>query len=331
MFSAFLSFFKTTEEIKAVSTEEIKAVSTEEIKEVSTEEIKEVSTEEIKAVSTEEIKEVSTEEIKEVSTEEIKAVSTEEIKEVSTEEIKEVSTEEIKAVSTEEIKAVSTEEIKAVSTEDKKSTNHLLELFNKLHRGILYEELDILLKNAYSDSSIYTLKIIAHLRDDVFGRGERDLSKKAYRWLECNCEQQLIKNMELFIHKYGRWDDFIYLPLESNASNHYLALMSKQLTVDLENMKNGQAVSKVAKWIPSEKSNGYNHTGFNTELAKIMGLTNTALRKAYLTPLRKYISGIEKNEHVKPNFELKTHYSIDEMMDILSNSNYDDICYVEKF
>jgi hypothetical protein len=46
------------------------------------------------------------------------------------------------------------------------------------------------------------------------------------------------------------------------------------LTIDLENMKNGSVVSKVAKWIPSEKSSGYNHTGFNKELAKTMGLTN---------------------------------------------------------
>ena len=206
----------------------------------------------------------------------------------------------------------------------------MLELFNKSHRGILYEELEILLDRAYTESPIYTLKCLAYLRDSVSGRGERDLSKKAYRWLETNYDWQLIKNMELFIHKYGRWDDFIYLPLGSNASNHYLSLMSKQLIVDLENMKNGQAVSKVAKWIPSEKSSGYNHTGFNSELAKMMGLTNALLKKTYLTPLRKYISGIEQHECTETDFEFKTDYSVDEMMDILSNSKYDDICCVEK-
>jgi hypothetical protein len=206
-----------------------------------------------------------------------------------------------------------------------------LELFNKSHRGILYEELEILLERAYTESPIYTLKCLAHLRDTVIGRGERDLSKKSYRWLETNCDWQLIKNMELFIHKYGRWDDFVYLPLGSNASNHYLLLIDKQLTIDLENMKNGCAVSKVAKWIPSEKSSGYNHTGFNKELAKTMGLTNAILKKTYLTPLRKYISGMEQqSECMETKFEWKPDYSVDEMMDLLSNSQYDDVCCVEK-
>ncbi len=267
----------------------------------------------------------NTEVLKEVSTDVTTENSTEVSAEVPTENSTEVPTENSTEVPTENSTEVSTD----VTTEN--STNHLLELFNKSHRGILYEELDILLKNSYAETPIYTLKCLAHLRDTVTGRGERDLSKKAYRWLETNCEIQLIKNMELFIHKYGRWDDFVYLPLGSNASNHYLTLMSKQLTVDLENMKNGRVVSKVAKWIPSEKSSGYNHTGFNGELAKMMGLSNAALKKTYLTPLRKYISGMEQQECTEIKFEFKTNYSMDEMMGILSNSQYDDICFIEKF
>jgi hypothetical protein len=245
-------------------------------------------------------------------------------------EKKELITEEIKVEAKVEAKVEEKMDEK-VDEKVEEPTNHLLELFNKLHRGILYEDLDILLKHAYTESPIYTLKCLAHLRDAVTGRGERDLSKKAYRWLETNCDWQLIKNMELFIHKYGRWDDFVYLPLGSNASNHYLLLIDKQLTIDLENMKNGCAVSKVAKWIPSEKSSGYNHTGFNKELAKTMGLTNAILKKTYLTPLRKYISGMEQqSECMETKFEWKPDYSVDEMMDLLSNSQYDDVCCVEK-
>jgi hypothetical protein len=201
---------------------------------------------------------------------------------------------------------------------------HLTELFNRSHRGILYEELDCLLKNAYAESPIYTLKCLAYLRS---GRGERDLSKKAYRWLQHNCEHQLIKNMELFINKYGRWDDFIYLPLETDTSTHYLTLMCKQLHADLENMKNGNKTSNVAKWIPSEKSNGHNHKEFNRELAKMMGISSGKLRKTYLTPLRKYIS-IETQERSEM---CKTECSLEEIIRIISDSYYDDICCVEKF
>ena len=202
-----------------------------------------------------------------------------------------------------------------------------MELFNKSNRGIEYEELEQLLKNAYKESQIYTLKCIAHIRD----KNERDLSKKCYRWMQQNCEDQLIKNMELFIHKYGSWDDFIYLPLESKASKYCMKLMCRQLTVDLENMKTGNAVSYLAKLIPSEKSKAYNHTGFNAGLAKMMELHCVNLRKTYLTPLRKYISEMEQSECIQNNFKIKLDYSVDEMMEILSNSHYDDICCVEKF
>ena len=195
-------------------------------------------------------------------------------------------------------KEESKEDVKEETKEESKeeSINHLLELFNKTHRGMLYEELDRLLQKSYSESPMYTLKCIAYIRDINCGRGERDLSKKAYRWLEKWHETHLIKNTELFITKYGRWDDFIYLPLGSNSSNYYLSLMSKQLTVDLENMKTGNPVSKVAKWVPSEKSNGHNHAEINAELAKIMGMNCGELRKTYLTPLRKHIFEMKKSE-----------------------------------
>ena len=100
---------------------------------------------------------------------------------------------------------------------------------------------------------------------------------------------------------------------------------------DLENMKKGDAVSCLAKLIPSEKSKAYNHTGFNVGLAKMMELHCTNLRKTYLTPLRKYISEMEQPKSIENIFKTKQDYSFYEMMEILSNSQYDDICYIEKF
>ena len=233
-------------------------------------------------------------------------------------------TQDSKADKTEVQPEVQTEVQPEVQTEVQ--TSNLLELLNKVHRGMLYEDLEKLLQKSYSESPMYTLKCIAHIRDACGGRGERDLSKKAYRWLEKWHEKQLIANMELFIIKFGRWDDLIYLPLRSKSSIHYLSLMSKQLTADLENMKNGNPVSKVAKWVPSEKSNGHNHAEINAELAKIMGKNQEHLRKTYLTPLRKYISETKQPEIKYENeHKCKSDYSFVEMMNILSNSRYDDI------
>jgi hypothetical protein len=265
-------------------------------------------------------KEVQTEVKTEVQTE----VKTEVQTEVKTEVQTEVKTEVQTEVQTEVKTEVQTEVKTEVQTEVQ--TSNLLELFNKVHRGMLYEELERLLQKSYSESPMYTLKCIAHIRDACGGRGERDLSKKAYRWLEKWHETHLIINMELFIKKFGRWDDLIYLPLRSKSSTHYLSLMSKQLTADLENMKNGNPVSKVAKWVPSEKSNGHNHAEINAELAKIMGKNQEHLRKIYLTPLRKYISETKQPECNSHNeYNCKSDYSFDEMMNILSNSRYDDV------
>ena len=256
--------------------------------------------------------------------EESKDIQKEESKDIQKEESKEESKEELKEESKEELKEESKEELKDDS--NAVPTNHLLNLFNKTHRGMLYEDLDELLQKSYLESPMYTLKCIAHIRDINGGRGERDLSKKAYRWLEKWHENQLIMNMDKFIKKYGRWDDLIYLPLRSKSSTHYLSLMSKQLTADLENMKNGTPASKVAKWVPSEKSNGHNHAEINAELAKIMGMDSGKLRKTYLTPLRKHIFEMKQPEDNSDyNHEDKFNYSFDEMMDILSDSRYDDI------
>jgi hypothetical protein len=78
--------------------------------------------------------------------------------------------------------------------------------------------------------------------------------------------------------------------------------------------------------VPSEKSNGHNHAEINAELAKIMVKNCGELRKTYLTPLRKYISETKQQDYNRENTDnYKSNYSFDEMMDILSNSRYDDI------
>jgi hypothetical protein len=212
-----------------------------------------------------------------------------------------------------------------------KELKNLTELFNKSHRNILYEDLDILLKKSYEETPLYTLKYLGYIRDDNVGRGERDLSKKIYRWLERNDERQIIENMEIFIKKYGRWDDMIYLPLGSKTSDKYLTLLCTQLHTDLENMKRRGNTSDVAKWIPSDKSNGHNHKEFNIELAKKMKMPVMELRKTYLTPLRKYISETDKLRSVdREKTKNVTNYTTEEIMEILTDSYYDDICCVEK-
>jgi len=235
--------------------------------------------------------------------------------------------EELVTTPVEEAETTTVDEVE--KTNDREILIGVTEIFNKCYRGMLYEELDILLKNAYSENPLYTLRCMAYIRDNKKGRGERELSKKIYRWLETNCEDQLIKNMELFINKYGRWDDFIYLPLGKRSSIHYLNLICKQLRIDLENMKKREKTSEIAKWIPSEKSKGHNHKEFNNELAKSMKINCAELRKTYLTPLRKYICESEEERREENEQILRKDNTFEEMMNILSDPYFDDIECVE--
>ena len=187
------------------------------------------------------------------------------------------------------------------------------------------EQLDTLLQNSSAESMICTLKIIAHMRDVKSNRGERDLSRNAYYWLAKNHENQLIANMRVYLEKYGRWDDLVHLPIESNVYRIYLKMICKQLNDDLEHMMNGEMVSLVAKWVPSEKGKIDFYTGLNNAIAKEMGIDAKELRKKYLTPLRKYIID---NGHCY-DFVETTEHSFESMMNVLVDSRYDDICCSE--
>ena len=191
------------------------------------------------------------------------------------------------------------------------------------------EQLDILLQNSSAESMIYTLKIIAHMRDVKGNKGERDLSRNAYCWLAKNHENQLIANMRVYLEKYGRWDDLVHLPIESNAYRIYLNIICQQLNDDLEHMMNCEIVSLVAKWVPSEKGKIDFDTGLNNAIAKEMGIDAKELRKKYLTPLRKYIIDTGHSHDFVETNHSKSEYSFESMMNVLVDSRYDDICCSE--
>ena len=105
----------------------------------------------------------------------------------------------------------------------------------------------------------------------------------------------------------SRHDDFAYLPRNSKTMYAYLKYISEQLVIDRASMDCGNAVSFIAKWIPSETSAINKRTGFTFRLAHTMQISMGELRKNYLSPLRIYIEDTKKT--VFPD-GLKTHYEI---------------------
>jgi hypothetical protein len=173
------------------------------------------------------------------------------------------------------------------------SGDDLLNLFVGASRGIDDNKLKMLMDKSAKESMLYTLKIIAYVRDIRGGKGERDLGRKMMNWLLENDERQLYVNMNTFICEYGRWDDGVYLR-KSVARKHYIELLGNQLRDDITNMVNMKSVSLAAKWVPSESSALNKKTGVFFSLAKNMGIKPAELRKTYIAPLRAYIDVLER-------------------------------------
>ncbi len=185
--------------------------------------------------------------------------------------------------------------IEAVSTIDSSIAPPLnsmvLNFFYGAQRDTSDAELYSLADAAAKESLLYTMKTIAYIRS---GRGERNLGRRLLAWLQKYDEKQLIENMPLFLKKYGRYDDFIYLPRNSKAMYAYLKHLGEQLVADHANMELGKPVSLAAKWVPSETSAVNKKTALTFRLARSMKIPISELRKKYITPLRTYIGILEQ-------------------------------------
>lgn len=169
--------------------------------------------------------------------------------------------------------------------------NMVLNFFYEAQRTTSDDELYSLANAAAKESLLYTMKTIAYIRN---GRGERNLGRRLLAWLQKYDEKQLIENMPLFLEKYGRYDDFIYLPRNSKVMYAYLKHLGEQLVADHANMELGKPVSLAAKWVPSETSAVNKKTALTFRLARSMKIPISELRKKYLTPLRTYIGILEQ-------------------------------------
>lgn len=167
----------------------------------------------------------------------------------------------------------------------------VVNLFYNVGRDMSDEVLYNFANAAAHESLLYTIKTIAYIRNV---RGERDLGRRLLGWLQKYDERQLIENMPLFLEKYGRYDDLVYLPKTSNAMFAYLKHLGEQLKADHINMGLGNPVSLAAKWVPSETSAVNKKTALTFRLARAMKVPISELRKKYITPLRTYIGILEQ-------------------------------------
>ena len=189
---------------------------------------------------------------------------------------------------------------------NKSTLNHVLDFFGAAGAIRSRSEQDVinLFTRAFSQDKLVALKTLFYLRDVREGQGERKTFRTLIRYLGQNYSDVVRKNLDN-ISFFGRYDDLYSLvgtPLESEV----FAVFAKQLKEDLKNMKKGESVSLLAKWLKSENTSSAESRRLGRKTREALELTPKRYRKI-LSALRKHIDVLEvkmcSGEWATINFE----------------------------
>ena len=146
----------------------------------------------------------------------------------------------------------------------------------------------LLFKNAYEENPELALKCLFYLRDIRGGQGERRFFRVAFKWL-CEKHTESAKKNLINVSEYGRWDDLIYVAVNTPLQNEAFAIIKHQLALDV----NCKTPSLLAKWLPSQNASNDETKKLGHIMAKYLGISNKQYRKT-LSTLRERIKVLEK-------------------------------------
>lgn len=146
----------------------------------------------------------------------------------------------------------------------------------------------LLFKNAYEENPELALKCLFYLRDILEGQGERRFFRVAFKWL---CEKHIksAKKNLINVSEYGRWDDLIYVAVNTPLQNEAFSIIKHQLALDVQ----CKTPSLLAKWMPSQNASNSETKRLGHILANYLGMTNKQYRKT-LSILRERIKVVER-------------------------------------
>lgn len=151
------------------------------------------------------------------------------------------------------------------------------------------EDVILLFKNALEENEVLALKCLFYLRDCIYGQGERRFFRVCYKWLCQNYPHLAKRNLEVLGTNMCRWDDLIYICLNTPLEDEMIDMVKKQLVLDAQ----CQTPSLLAKWVPSENASSFATKAAARKLRVELGLTSKEYRKL-LSGLRTKINIVEK-------------------------------------
>lgn len=154
------------------------------------------------------------------------------------------------------------------------------------------DEITARFARAYAENPDLALKLLFFARDVREGLGERRTFRVILRWLAQNEPASAAKNVGYIAH-YGRWDDLLAL-LDTPCEPAALACIRAQLAQDLAAMQKGEAVSLLAKWLPSVNTSSAQTVRAARRVARGLGMNEAGYRKT-LVRLRAHLRLLENN------------------------------------
>lgn len=177
----------------------------------------------------------------------------------------------------------------------KSSLNSVLDLFAK---GASYRKsanaIPTMVRDAYLDDKLATVRCLFYLRDIRGGQGEREVFRKGIHTVaELDPKTFINSNLISHIPTYGRWDDlFCLFGVHDELDEQIINFITLQLTEDVANYKEDKPISIMAKWLPSVNTSSKKTRMIAKKLVKALGITEKIYRKT-LSKLRKRINILE--------------------------------------
>ena len=152
----------------------------------------------------------------------------------------------------------------------------------------------LLFKNAYKEDPSYALKCLFYIGDVREGQGERRFFRVCYRWLAMYDEDAARRNLK-HIPEFKRWDDLIKICYNTCLWPEAVAIVRTQLATDVESLMRGpkEAVSLLAKWMPSENASSRETCALANALRSALGWTHKQYR-TILSRLRERSNVLER-------------------------------------
>ena len=174
----------------------------------------------------------------------------------------------------------------------KSTMNKCVDLFGQIAacRGNLAKAQTLFAK-AYKEDPETATRILFWARDVRGGQGERSVFRNLFKSLVEDNPEIGLKLVSL-VPEYGRWDDLLVLE-NTSAWNIVLGAIEIQLNLDRANLKIGENVSLLAKWLPSINSSSKDSKRLGRKIATYLGLSERDYRKV-LTTLRAHIKIVEQ-------------------------------------